>query len=281
MGYFVTEKNILRDNELFIIDLDGVVYEGNISIVNAVDSISKLCSNGKKIAYFTNNATLTPESYRNKLARMGIIAEASQIYTSAMVCARSLRGIHKEGKTVFVVGEDGLFNALAGADFSILNDNHECDEIIKNKTIKADLVVVGLDRSITYKKLAAASLLISRRAKFYASNTDATLPDPSGFLPGAGSIVAFLTTASGSKPDKIFGKPYPEGIYQILKAFSCSPCRAVMVGDRLDTDILCGKNAKINTAIVLTGVTQKKDVQKLSKPHMPDYVLNDLSEIFK
>ncbi len=276
----MTAKNILEDNELFIIDLDGVVYEGNIAIVNAVESINKLHSYGKEIAYFTNNATLTPESYKNKLEGMGILTEGSQIYTSAMVCARSLRNAYKKGGTVFVVGEDGLVNALTDVGFSTLNVKYEFDEIIKNKTIKADFVAAGLDRSINYKKLAAASLLISRGAKFYASNTDATLPDPSGFLPGAGSIVAFLATASGTNPEKIFGKPYPEGIQQILKAFSCHKNKAVIIGDRLDTDILCGKNAKINTAIVLTGVTQKKDVRNLSPEKMPDYVLNDLSDIF-
>ena len=276
----MTAKNIFKDNDLFIIDLDGVVYEGNIPITNAVESISKLRSSGKKIAYFTNNATLTPESYKNKLAGMRIRAEVSQIYTSAMVCAHSLRNMHKGGKTVFVVGEEGLLNALANAGFSILNGKYEYDEIIRNKTIHADFVAAGLDRSITYNKLAAASLLISRGATFYASNMDATLPDPLGFLPGAGSIVAFLTTASGTNPKKIFGKPFPEGIQQILKAFSCPPGKAVMVGDRLDTDIMCGKNAKINTAIVLTGVTQKKDVKNLLSKKMPSYILDDLSEIF-
>ena len=90
----------------------------------------------------------------------------------------------------------------------------------------------------------------------------------------------FLLLASGNQPEKIFGKPYPEGIRQILKAFSCSPDKALMVGDRLDTDVMCGKNAKINTAIVLTGVTKKEDIQKLSKNRMPNYIFNDLSGIF-
>ena len=277
----MTVKNILKDNELFIIDLDGVVYEGDIPIKNAVESIKKLHLASKKIAYFTNNATLTPESYRNKLARMGITAEASQFYTSAVVCAHSLRSMHKGRGIVFIVGEDGLINALAEGGFTILNGKNEFDEIIKDKTIKADLVVAGLDRSVTYKKLAAASLLILRGADFYASNSDATLPDPSGFLPGAGSIVAFLTTASGRNPKRIFGKPYPEGIQQILKDFSCSPNKAVIVGDRLDTDVLCGKNAGINTAVVFTGVTQENDIRNLSSEKMSDYVLKDLSGIFE
>lgn len=277
----MAKKNIFKNNDLFIIDLDGVVYEGNIPITNAVESINKLCSYGKKIAYFTNNTTLTPESYRDKLNRMGITAEASQIFTSALVCARSLKNTYKGKKTLFVIGEDGLHNALEDAGFSILNNNYEFDEIIKNKTIKADLVVAGLDRKVTYKKFAAASLLILRGARFYASNTDTTLPDPSGLLPGAGSLVAFLTASSGKQPEKIFGKPYPEGILQILKAFSCSPNKAVMVGDRLETDILCGKNAKINTAIVLTGVTQKEDIHRIPSEKMPDYILNNLSEIFE
>lgn len=277
----MTTKNILKDNELFIIDLDGVVYEGDIPIKNAVESINKLHSANKKIAYFTNNATLTPESYRNKLARMEITAEASQIYTSAIVCAHSLRNMHNGGEIVFIVGEDGLINALVEVGFTVLNSKNEFDEIIKDKTIKTDLVVTGLDRSVTYQKLAAASLLILRGADFYASNSDATLPAPSGLLPGAGSIVAFLTTASGRNPKKIFGKPYPEGVQQILKDFSCPPNKAVIVGDRLDTDVLCGKNAGINTAVVLTGVTKEKDIRNLSSEKIGDYVLQDLSGIFE
>jgi len=276
----VQKMHIFKNNELFIIDLDGVVYEGNTPIANAVESINKLRSSGKKIAYFTNNATLTPEDYKNKLAGMGIIAEAYQIYTSAIVCVQSLKDMYERNEAAFVVGEDGLLNAIAGAEFSVLNGKYEYDEIIKNKTIKTNFVVAGLDRFITYKKLAAAALLISRGAKFYASNTDATLPDTSGLLPGAGSIVAFLSTASGINPEKIFGKPYPEGIKQILNAFLCPPNKAVIVGDRLNTDILCGKNAKINTALVLTGITQKEDIQKLPIEFTPDYILNDLSEIF-
>ena len=135
-----------------------------------------------------------PESYRKKLTGMGVIAESSQIYTSALVCAHSLRNIHKGEKTVFVVGEDGLRSALENVRFFVINSNHECDEIIRDKTITVDLVVAGLDRTVTYKKLAAASILVSRGARFYASNTDATLPDPSGLLPGAGSLVSFLIT---------------------------------------------------------------------------------------
>lgn len=273
--------NKILDNELFIFDLDGVIYEGPRALPNSIESLCKLKTLGKKIAFFSNNATKTPKSFALKISTMGYECAENQIFTSALVCGNALSLKHPKGSKSFVIGETGLISALINGGFNVINDNYSFDQIIENKTIVADVVAVGLDKNVCYKKFAAAAQLIARGAHFYASNTDATLPDVHGFLPGAGSLVSFMMTATGRKPCHIFGKPDPEGIFQILERFNVTKDRAVMIGDRVDTDILCGKNAGIKTALALTGVMTAGSLIDTSPSLFPDWILPDLSEIFK
>ena len=272
-------KNILC-NELFIFDLDGVVYEGNRPLVNSIDTLCKLSASGKKVAFFSNNATRTPAEFAEKISLMGYKCSEEQVFTSAFVCGSALRSKDPEGARAFVIGENGLLTALKSNSFKIINCDYTFDEIIENGKITAEIVAVGLDREVSYKKFAAASQLIARGASFYASNTDASLPDVHGFLPGAGSLVSFMQTASGRAPNHVFGKPDPEGIFQILRKFGVQKENSVMVGDRLDTDIICGKNAGIHTALSLTGITSAADLIDSNPERLPDWILPDLSAIF-
>ena len=151
-----------------------------------------------------------------------------------------------------------------------------------------DFVIVGLDSHFNYDTLAIAQRCILKgNAKFYATNTDTTLPVKDGLKPGAGVMVNAVTTCTGKEPIKIFGKPEPDGINMIINDMKIKPDQAIIFGDRLDTDILAGNRAGIKTAIVLTGVTNKKmmedlesRIETLDKNLMPDYVFNTLSEIF-
>jgi len=272
--------NHILDNELFIFDLDGVIYEGIKPLANSIESLCKLQELGKKIVFFTNNATQTPKNFALKVSSMGYKCQEDQVFTSAFVCGSALGSKYPKRSTAFVIGEGGFIDALSSNGFKVINEDYSFDQIIENKSITSSIVAVGLDRTVCYKKFAAASQLIARGAHFYASNTDATLPDIHGFLPGAGSLISFMRTASGKEPLHVFGKPDPEGIFQILERFGEEKNKTVMIGDRINTDIMCGKNAGVNTALALTGVITAAELIDYSPEKLPDWILPDLSAMF-
>lgn len=267
----------ISDIELLIFDLDGVLYTGSKPIDTAIEAIERYNKLGKKVTFFTNNSTLTRTAYVNKLNFMNVKSQVEQIYTSSVIAAGALS---KEfsNKKAFVVGEEGLIDTLEEYDIHVINKDFDYEEIIKNNKIKVDFVIGGLDRTLTYNKLAAGSQLINRGAEFYATNDDATLPNDYGLLPGAGTIITALSTATGKKPLNIFGKPSPVGIDLILKDFKIDKRKAVMIGDRPDTDILCGKRANVKTLLVLTGIINKNNILTIDKNMQPDLIINDLSE---
>jgi 4-nitrophenyl phosphatase len=272
-------KKSLNSFKLYIFDMDGVIFKGTEIIPKVKSTIEQLYATNKKVVFFTNNSTLTPEDYIEKLGSMGIKSSYNQILTSSLISAKSIKEIYKEPASAYCVGENGLSEALKSCDISILNEKYSDDEIIKNPEIKSSFVIAGLDRQLTYKKISAASLIISRGSDFYATNGDTSLPSNYGFMPGAGAIVSTIATATGKQPAKIFGKPSPTGIKQILKQFDVSKENAIMVGDRPETDILCGIRAEINTALVLTGVINKDNVSSIQEDHKPAYIIEDLSKL--
>ena len=147
-------------------------------------------------------------------------------------------------------------------------------------SVASDLVVVGWDRKVTYNKLRTAMVLIRNGAKFYATNDDASFPAPNNQLwPGTGAIVAFLSTALNKKPEKIFGKPDPDGILSILKKYNISPNEAVLIGDRLNTDILGGNRAGIVTIAVETGINNRQDLENTPQEQHPNYFFTNLDEL--
>ncbi len=269
----------LSDMELFIFDMDGVVYRGSEPVEYAVESINNLNSLNKQIAFFTNNSTLTKKDYAIKLSKMNVSCTTEQIFTSSTISAKSLSQKSYSKATAFVVGEEGIIKALEENNIEVLNRKYDSEEILKNQDITCSFVIAGLDRKLTYYKLAAATQLIARGAVFYATNDDSTFPDKIGFLPGAGTIIKAISTASGSTPLEIFGKPSPAGIFQILKQTNINPSKAIMIGDRPETDILCAKNAGINSALVLTGVISKNKISSIPSQNMPDIILENLAEL--
>ena len=271
-------KIVLSDIDLLIFDMDGVIFKGTEPIPHVVESLNNYYNLNKKVVFFTNNSTLTQKAYARKLANMNISCQLKQIYTSSTISSKALSEQYGKQPVAYVVGEEGLIKTLEENKIQILNKRHSADEIIQNNKIECTFVIAGLDRTLTYNKLAAATQLINRGAEFYATNTDSSLPDKYGFLPGAGSIVKAISVASGKNPLKTFGKPSPEGILQILDQFKVSPENAIMIGDRPETDILCAKNAGINSALVLTGVTGKKDICNIPNNSAPDIIINNLSE---
>jgi len=226
---------------LYIFDMDGTLFRGAAPLARAVETVAALEAAGSQIRYVTNNSTQRRDSYVEKLSRMGFPARPDQVYTSALAAAERLRGT---ATRAHVVGEIGLTAALEAA--GIRSDDLE----------RPDAVVVGLCRRFDYDRMARAMHhLLDRGVRFIATNQDAALPVEDGrLIPGAGAIVAALVTCSGREPELV-GKPSPYLIEWILRDAGAAPRAALVVGDRVETDIVAGQRAGCAVHLVLTGVT--------------------------
>ncbi|ABN70403.1 HAD-superfamily hydrolase, subfamily IIA [Staphylothermus marinus F1] len=244
-----------------IIDLDGVVWRGEKPLKNNIEAIKKLEKSGLKIIYLSNNATRSRIEYVYKIRRYGLKASEKNVINSAFAAAQYI--VENGGSNIFIIGEAGLY--------------YECTKAgLLPVTIgtPAQHVLVGLDRFVTYNKLLYATELIRNGAKFIAANTDKTFPVENRLDPGAGSIVAFLEASTGKKPDAIIGKPNPWILDLALRMNGLSRKDVLIVGDRLDTDILLGINCGADTLLVLTGVNSIEDIEKTGIN--PKYVAKDL-----
>lgn len=246
--------------ETVVCDLDGVVYLGEEGVEGAGEALNALERDGIQVLFVTNNSTKTPAEAAEKIGRtVGYAASPDQVVTSSVVTARRLNGL---ATTALVVGADSIAEALAEQGITVTTDWQE-----------ADAVVVGLDREITYAKLSAATLAIRRGAAFYATNTDSTFPTPEGLLPGGGSIVAAIETASGTIPI-VSGKPH-ETMTDHVRSLAAGP--VLVVGDRTNTDIALAKGAGWRSALVLTGVVRA--LTEVPAAEAPDLVAASLAEL--
>ncbi|TFG26637.1 MAG: HAD-IIA family hydrolase [Promethearchaeota archaeon] len=273
----------LKNIKLAIFDLDGVIYRGKKLILNSDKVIEELKKHAIKVVYYSNNSTITREMYVKRLQNFNIPSKISDFYTSASITSVEISKIKKES-IIFVIGETGLREELKAMGHTIVTNASDYKDV--------DFVIVGLDRDFKYQNLAIAQkCILEGKAQFYATNTDVTLPADSGLLPGAGVMVNAVETCTAKKPLKIFGKPYPYGIEMILKDTNTTPNEVCIFGDRLNTDILAGNCAGIITAVVLTGVSTRKEIvdlinqsqkiNSLDKDLIPDLVLDSLNNIFK
>ncbi len=246
----------------YILDLDGVVYHGRTVIPGACESINRLRSSGSRVVFLTNNATRTREAIARRLVDMGIPCNAGDVISSAYAASVYIK--EKYGSsTIYPVGEQGLVEELKRAGH-IINEQD------------ADYVVAGLDREFTYGKLTRALDLLMDGAGFIATNTDAMLPTEHGFLPGAGSMVAAIQAASGVVPD-VVGKPNKPIMDVLLKEYGLTSEECIMVGDRLETDILAGIRGGMQTVLVLTGASGIEDIE--SSGIRPDTVLDTIADL--
>jgi 4-nitrophenyl phosphatase len=212
----------------------------------------------------TNNSMSTPEAYETKLAAMGIEVPASAVLTSALATRDYLLRTLPDGGGIFVIGMPALREQLfAGTTFHAVQYAEE----------QPEAVVIGLDLSFTYDKLKAGHEALQRGARFVATNADSTLPTETGLVPGAGSIVAALAAASGQTP-VVIGKPETPLLETAMARMGTEPHETVMIGDRLDTDILAGARAGTQTVLVLTGVSTREDLALAEA--LPDAIVTDL-----
>ena len=260
---------------VYIFDLDGVLYLGDTAIPYAADAVRRLQDAGKQIYFLTNNSGKTRAEYRKKLADVnGLDVPESAIFTSAYATALYLKQRGAAGRSVFVIGEPGLAAELSASGGLIPMTEPDSAEVHD-----IDYVVVGIDRQFTYDKLRFAHAAITRgHAQFIATNRDATFPMEAGEIPGGGSLVASLATATGREPVTI-GKPETHAYEAILDAAGVTAADSVMVGDRLDTDIAVGRRAGAGTVLVLTGVTSEEKAQAAPPGWRPDRIIGDLREL--
>lgn len=256
----------LREIRHLLIDLDGVLFVGTTALPGAAEFISWLRQHGITFRLVTNNATLTPRGYMVKLRVMGIDVNEDEVFTSALATALFL---HKQRGTqsAYVIGEEGLYEALRGARV-LLESEHP------------DWVIVGLDRNLTYDKLAAGALALQRGARFLGTNPDRSLPSEAGLLPGAGAIQAALTAATGITPT-VIGKPEPLMLELAMSQLGGDLTDTAMLGDRLDTDIQGAKALGIPSILVLTGVSSRRDIDySEAKPTLVVEHLAELTQVW-
>lgn len=247
-----------------VCDLDGVVYRGDVPIEGSAAAIERLRAAGLQLLFCTNNSRSTVAGYVEKLARIGIEAVPDEILTSAVVTAEELQQRGYPGKTAIVVGGEGIRAALGSVCISVKDDP---------AVTRSDLVVVGWDPDFTYDRLARAATAVREGAAFVATNTDATFPGADGLLPGAGSLVAAIATASGREAEAM-GKPNAPMLDAIERRLQGSS-RIAVVGDRPDTDLAGARVRGWTSVLVLSGVTRPDAVDRIDPA--PDVVVPDLA----
>lgn len=256
------DVSVIRNKDNFICDMDGVIYHGNLLIPGVKEFIEWLESNGKNFLFLTNGSGRSPRELAQKLERMGLHVGQEHFYTSAQATAAFLQS-QCPGGSAYVIGEPGLTYALYEAGFS-MND------------VNPDYVVFGGPKSINYEQIEKAARLVMDGAKLIGTNSDLVDPSEHGIIPACRALISPIELTTGRKAYYV-GKPNPLMMRHALKALNCHRADAVLIGDRMDTDIIAGIETDIDTVLVLSGVTTMEDLEKF--PYRPKYILNNVGEI--
>ncbi len=257
----------LLDSIKFVIaDMDGVLWRGQAALPGLADFFALLFSRGLGFALATNNSRNTPADYVRKLAGMGVTGiETRHIITSGTATVSQLKAQYPAGADIFVVGGDGLKQMLVQAGFTLVEKD-------------ARLVVCGIDFDLSYSKVKIATLLIRQGARFIGTNPDPSFPSPEGLIPGAGSILALVESASGQAPT-IIGKPERGMFEAALRRLGANADETLMIGDRIGTDIAGAQKLGIKTALVMTGV--ETEASLASSAIKPDAVFAGLPDLVR
>lgn len=246
-------------------DLDGTVNRGRKLIPGVKTVYRDLIGRGVRWIFVSNSATRLAEELAEKINGLGLAISVEQVINSASAMLDAIRTKHV-GAKVMVVGESGLAEGIAHAGACLVDDPGD-----------ADVVAVAMDSGFTYDKLKRAHTALRRGAIFWATNLDPTFPVENDFHPGAGSIVAAIATAAERNPDRVFGKPYPDMAELSLDVLGIDREACLVVGDRMETDILFAKNAGMDSALVLTGASSRSDLVRFS--YSPDHILDSIADL--
>jgi phosphoglycolate/pyridoxal phosphate phosphatase family enzyme len=250
----------------WLVDLDGTVYLGEQLIPGAAEAIAALRAAGRRVAFLSNKPLQTRGDYAQKLTRLGIPARPDDVVNSSLVLARHLRDLDP-GAPVFVIGEAPMLAEMRAHGFEVRPD------------ARVRWVVIAFDRTFTYAKLDTALQAVTGGARLIATNPDRTCPVEGGEIPDCAGMIAAVEAVTGKTVDIVVGKPSPIILEVALAAIEVAAAEAVIVGDRLETDIAMGKQRGVRTMLVLTGVTRAEDPRIASAA--PDHVLRSIGELIE
>lgn len=263
----------LKKIKYFLLDMDGTIYLDHTLFEGTLDFLNLLKEQGKRAVYITNNSSKSVNTYVEKLASLGIQAEAEDFYTSSQALVYHLNK-QSPGCRLFLLGTPSLAKYLTDAGFTLVTDyTQEPDQ-------RPDYVVLAYDTTLTYQKLADACHYIAEGVTYWATHADMVCPHTKDFsLPDAGSFIACIRAATNGKtPSFIAGKPEPYMIQMFMEEQGCKGSEIAVVGDRLYTDIQSAVNAGVTSVCVLTGETQREDIAR--SQIRPDYVLNSIQDLY-
>ncbi|MBE6701759.1 MAG: HAD family hydrolase [Ruminococcaceae bacterium] len=256
------DATVFQQKEGFICDMDGVIYHGNKLLPGVREFVDWLKKENKKFLFLTNSSERSPKELSQKLFRMGLDIDESHFYTSALATAAFLKSQHP-GCTAYVIGEAGLINALYDAGI-YMND------------VNPDYVVVGETRSYSYDKIERAVRFVFGGAKLIGTNSDLTGPSENGIVPACRALTAPIELTTG-KTAYFIGKPNPLIMRHAIHQLGCHRRDTLIVGDRMDTDIVAGIQTEVDTALVLSGVTNDENFHNFS--YRPHFILNGVGDI--
>ncbi|MGA9287850.1 MAG: TIGR01457 family HAD-type hydrolase [Anaerobacillus sp.] len=251
----------MKNYKGYLIDLDGTMYRGTEKIHEAVEFVKRLQEADLPYLFVTNNSSKRKEQVSEKLEQFGVPCTPNHVFTTSMATASFISN-EKKDASVYVIGEEGIRDALTDVGLTMTDED-------------PDYVVVGIDRTITYEKLAKACIAVRNGATFISTNGDIAIPTERGLLPGNGSLTAVITVSTEVEPIFI-GKPESIIMEQALTQLGTSKEETLMVGDNYRTDILAGIHAGIDTLLVHTGVTTKEHLEKVEE--QPVYTAQTLDE---
>lgn len=253
---------ILRSKKGFICDMDGVIYHGNKLLPGVKEFVDWLYREKKNFLFLTNSSERSPKELQIKLARMGLEVDESHFYTSALATAKFISS-QAPGCSAYVIGGAGLVTALHDAGIT-MND------------VDPDYVIIGEGNTYNYENILKAVKLVMRGAKLIGTNSDLTGPAEDGIIPACRAMISPIEMATGQKAYFI-GKPNPLMMRTGLRILGVHSEDAVMIGDRMDTDIVAGIETGLDTVLVLSGVTDQNEIKKF--PYRPRLVLNGVGDI--
>ncbi len=254
----------LRNKKGFICDMDGVIYHGERLLPGVKEFVEWLYAEKKKFLFLTNASGKAPRELQIKLARMGLEVDESHFYTSALATANFVRS-QAPGCSAYIIGAPGLFNALYEVG-------------ITTNSVDPDYVIVGETSNYNYESICKAVSFVRAGAKLIGTNTDLTGPSENGIVPACRALIAPIELATG-KSAYFVGKPNPLMMRTGLRMLGVHSEEAAIIGDRMDTDIIAGIESGLDTALVLSGVTDEEEMRKF--PYRPRLVLNGVGDIPK
>ena len=255
----------LTDKRLFLLDMDGTLYLDDALFPGTLPFLRRIREKGGRYLFLTNNSSRGADAYVEKLRRLGIKSTPEDFLTSVDALILFLRKGDYQSKALYAAGTESFRSQLRQAGFTVTADRDE-----------AEVLICGFDTELTFQKLEDACILLNRGVEFLATNPDWVCPTWYGYVPDCGSVCEMLFRATGRRP-KVIGKPQPEMALLAMESTGFSPEETVLVGDRLYTDIACAANAGIDSVLVLSGESSRKDLK--TSEVQPRWVLQDVAEL--